>query len=164
MLFLPTATVSRLFGKPLGSLQRGDTGAALEGEVSFEGTDLDATNVVAILEGADQALRGEYVALGAHNDAIGIVDPVDHDSLRAYNSVMRRRGANDPEGTPSAEQWGQIHGLLDSLRRAHPARQDSIVNGADDDGSGSMALLEIAEKLVAGPQPKRVGDVRVAYG
>jgi Zn-dependent M28 family amino/carboxypeptidase len=36
-----------------------------------------------------------------------------------------------------------------------PARQDSIVNGADDDGSGSMALLEIAEKMVAGPRPKR---------
>jgi len=155
MLFLPTATVSRLFGKPLDALQPGDTGAALEDDVSFERTDLGATNVVAILEGGDPALRGSFVALGAHNDAIGIVAPVDHDSLRAYNSVMRRRGANDPEGTPSAEQWRQVRGLLDSLRRTRPGRPDSIVNGADDDGSGSMALLEVAEKMAAGPRPKR---------
>ena len=155
MLFLPTATVPRLFGKPLDALQPGDTGAALEDDVSFERTDLGATNVVAILEGGDPALRGSFVALGAHNDAIGIVAPVDHDSLRAYNSVMRRRGANDPEGTPSAEQWRQVRGLLDSLRRTRPGRPDSIVNGADDDGSGSMALLEVAEKMAAGPRPKR---------
>jgi hypothetical protein len=155
MLFLPTATVSRLFGKPLDALKPGDTGAALEDDVSFERTDLGATNVVAILEGGDPTLRGSFVALGAHNDAIGIVAPVDHDSLRAYNSVMRRRGANDPKGTPSAEQWRQVRGLLDSLRRMRPARPDSIVNGADDDGSGSMALLEIAEKMAAGPRPKR---------
>jgi hypothetical protein len=155
MLFLPTATVPRLFGKPLDALQPGDTGAALEDDVSFERTDLGATNVVAILEGGDPALRGSFVALGAHNDAIGIVAPVDHDSLRAYNSVMRRRGANDPEGTPSAEQWRQVRGLLDSLRRTRPGRPDSIVNGADDDGSGSMALLEVAEKMAARPRPKR---------
>ena len=36
---------------------------------------------------------------------------------------------------------------VDSLRRLRPARRDSINNGADDDGSGSMALLEIAEKM-----------------
>jgi hypothetical protein len=155
MLFLPTPTVSRLFGKPLDALRPGDIAPALEGEVNFERTDLGATNVVAILEGADPALRGAFVALGAHNDAIGIVDPVDHDSLRAYNSVMRPRGANDPEGTPTTEQWVRVRGLLDSLRRVHPARQDSIVNGADDDGSGSMALLEIAEKMATEPRPRR---------
>lgn len=110
MLFLPTATVPRLFGKPLGDLHLGDTGAALEDDVSFERTDLGATNVVAILEGGDPTLRGSFVALGAHNDAIGIVAPVDHDGLRAYNSVMRRRGANDPEGTPSAEHGARFAG------------------------------------------------------
>ena len=69
----------------------------------FEPTVLPATNVVAILEGSDPALRNEYVALGAHNDAIGIVSPpVDHDSLRAYNTVMRPRGANDPPGEPTS--------------------------------------------------------------
>jgi Zn-dependent M28 family amino/carboxypeptidase len=45
---------------------------------------------------------------------------------------------------------------MDSLRRLHPARMDSIYNGADDDGSGSMGLLEIAERFAtAGVKPKR---------
>jgi hypothetical protein len=155
MLFLPTATISRLFGKPLDALRPGDTGGALDGDIIFERTDLGATNVVAILEGADPSLRGTFVALGAHNDAVGIVPPVDHDSLRAYNAIMRPRGANDPEGAPSPEQRSRIQMLRDSLRGMHAARQDSIVNGADDDGSGSMGLLEIAEKLSSGPPPKR---------
>ncbi len=157
MIFLPTATVPKLFGKPLDQLRPGDTGATLSGEVRFEPGSLEAANVVALLEGSDPALRGEYVALGAHNDAIGVVTPaVDHDSLRAYNSVMRPRGANDEPGTPSAEQWQRIRAMIDSMRKDRPARLDSIVNGADDDGSGSMGLLEVAEALArGGTRPRR---------
>jgi Zn-dependent M28 family amino/carboxypeptidase len=32
---------------------------------------------------------------------------------------------------------------------------DSVLNGADDDGSGTVALLEIAENLAAGQRPRR---------
>ncbi len=38
--------------------------------------------------------------------------------------------------------------------RAHPSG-DSIFNGADDDASGIVAVLKIAEQLKAGPQPRR---------
>jgi Zn-dependent M28 family amino/carboxypeptidase len=39
---------------------------------------------------------------------------------------------------------------MDSIRKLYPkARLDSINNGADDDGSGSMAVLEIAEAIQA---------------
>ncbi len=156
MLFIPTGSVAQLFGKPLDQLRPGETGPTLQGAVVFEPSDLTSTNVVGVLEGSDPTLRGEYVALGAHNDAIGIVSPpVDHDSLRAYNTVVRPRGANDPPGEPTEEQWARIRGLLDSLRGGRPARPDSIVNGADDDGSGSMGLLEVAEALVQGTRPKR---------
>ncbi len=156
LLILPSASVPKLFGKPLGQLRPGDTGPAIQGEVTFEESDLGASNVVAVLEGSDPALRSEYVALGAHNDAIGIVPAVDHDSLRAYNTVMRPRGANDPPGEPNAEQTARIRAMVDSMRELRPARLDSIVNGADDDGSGSMALLEIAEAAVASAnRPKR---------
>lgn len=156
VIFLPTATVPRIFGKPLEELRPGDTGPTLAGEVSFEPSRLDAANVVAVLQGSDPALKGQYVALGAHNDAIGVVTPVDHDSIRAYNSVMRPRGANDDPGNPSPEQRDRIRGMLDSMRALRPARLDSIVNGADDDGSGSMGMLEIAEALAStSPRPKR---------
>jgi hypothetical protein len=156
LLILPSASIPNMFGKPLDQLRPGDTGAAIEGEVTFDERDLGASNVIAILEGSDPALRGSYVALGAHNDAIGVVDPVDHDSLRAYNTVMRPRGANDAPGEPDAEQAARIRAIVDSMRKQRPARLDSIVNGADDDGSGSMALLEIAEALArSGSRPKR---------
>jgi hypothetical protein len=156
MIFLPTATVAKLFGKPLDQLRPGEAGPTLAGDVAYAPGPLDAANVVAVLEGSDSARRGEFVALGAHNDAIGVVTPaVDHDSLRAYNSVMRPRGANDTPGTPSAEQWGRIRAMVDSMRSRRPARLDSIVNGADDDGSGSMGLLEVAEALSRGERPRR---------
>ncbi|HKT58640.1 MAG TPA: M20/M25/M40 family metallo-hydrolase [Gemmatimonadales bacterium] len=156
MLFFPTAAISKVFGKPLDSLRPGDTGAPFQGEVHYEGTELPATNVVAILEGSDPALRGQYVALGAHNDAIGIVPAVSHDSLRAYNTVIRPRGDNDTPRTPSAEEAARIQAIRDSLGKLRPDRVDSIVNGADDDGSGSMGLLEIAEAMTReGPRPKR---------
>jgi len=46
--------------------------------------------------------------------------------------------------------------LLDSMRAVVPPRQDSINNGADDDGSGSMGVLEIAEAFASAKQrPKR---------
>ena len=156
LIILPTASVPKLFGKPLDRLQPGDTGAAIRGDATFEGRDLGASNVVAVLEGSDPGLRGQYVALGAHNDAIGIVPAVDHDSLRAYNTVMRPRGANDAPGDPDAGQAARIRAMVDSMRRLRPVRMDSIVNGADDDGSGSMALLEIAEALArSGTRPRR---------
>lgn len=156
LLLLPTASVPKLFGKPVAELRPGQAGPAIQGDVTFEGRNVGASNVVAVLDGSDPALRGQYVALGAHNDAIGIVPAVDHDSLRAYNTVMRPRGANDAPGEPDAAQAARIRAMIDSMRRLRPARLDSIVNGADDDGSGSMALLEIAEAIArSGARPKR---------
>src|SRR4029079_6191552 len=50
----------------------------------------------------------------------------------------------------------QIAKILDSLRRLPPPRFDSIRNGADDDGSGTIALIEIAQALMrSGAHPKR---------
>ena len=101
-------SVEKLFGKPLDALKPGEAGPTVQGDVRLCGQGSPATNVVAVLEGSDPALRGEYVALGAHNDAIGIVAPVDHDSLRAYNTVIRPRGANDTPRPPTAEEAARI--------------------------------------------------------
>jgi len=147
-------------GETLAEARVGDPGRTVHGIVRFSESPppFPARNVVAVLPGGDPTLRGEYVAIGAHNDHEGIAPvAVDHDSLRAVNAVMRPRGANDPSGvTPTAEQQRRITAMLDSLGKIHRPRRDSILNGADDDGSGTVSVLEIAEKLARGPdRPKR---------
>ena len=114
---------------------------------------IPARNVIGVLRGSDPVLRNEYVLLSAHNDHVGVArQPVDHDSLRVTNfaAAMRKRGTS----AAAAQAWA-TH-ALDSLRALRPPRQDSIFNGADDDGSGTVALLEIAEALSTMPdKPKR---------
>ncbi|HEU0013209.1 MAG TPA: M20/M25/M40 family metallo-hydrolase, partial [Longimicrobium sp.] len=118
--------------------------------------DAPARNVIAVLRGGDPALRGEYVAISAHNDHEGIARAaVDHDSAIAYNTVMRPQGANDPVGRPTPGQSARIAQLRDSLRALRPPRRDSIFNGADDDGSGTVTLLEIAQELASRPERPR---------
>jgi hypothetical protein len=151
-----TAAATRLLGAPPASAAVGTTGRTARLDLSFAETKVPVRNVVAIVPGTDQRLGATYVALGAHLDHVGFTNrPVDHDSVRAFNRVMRPRGANDPVTTPSTEQAARIRAIRDSLGALHPARRDSINNGADDDGSGSVALLEIAEAMMNGSRPKR---------
>ncbi len=105
-----------------------------------------ARNVVGILRGRDPALRREYVSLSAHHDHVGFDrSPVDHDSLRAFNRVVRPMGADSPMRSTTDAEQASIRTILDSLRAVRGPRPDSIRNGADDDGSGTVAILEIAE-------------------
>ena len=72
------------------------------------------------------------------------------------NRVTRALGADTPPREPTAAEWVSIRSSLDSLRRIRPPRLDSIRNGADDDGSGTVVMLEVAEALSAGKaRPKR---------
>jgi len=116
-----------------------------------------ARNVIGIIPGTDPALRGEYVAITAHNDHIGFSHRVvDHDSLRAFNAIIRPLGADSRPPQPSPEETTAIRTILDSLRKIHAPRPDSISNGADDDGSGTIALIEIAEAFMKGNvRPRR---------
>lgn len=158
---VPTATItravaSRLFGKGTDALAVGDAGQPITAQWNYAWrlSDTPARNVVAIKPGADPARAAEYVLLGAHNDHMGVVPPVDHDSLRAVNKITRRQGANDPVCRPTADQQRAIDAWIARARAIRPAIRDSIMNGADDDGSGTVALLEIAEQFAA-EQPAR---------
>ncbi len=65
-------------------------------------------------------------------------------------------GADSRPHQPSPDEAAQIRTILDSLRRLRPARLDSVNNGADDDGSGTIALIEIAQALARSPvKPRR---------
>ncbi len=149
------ATISRaaataLFGKSTDQLAVGDVGQPVTAHWSYDWK-LSATparNVVAVLPGSDPARAAEFVLVGAHNDHMrNSATAVDHDSLRAVNTVTRRQGANDPVCRPTVAQQQRIDSLIARARSIRPARRDSIMNGADDDGSGTVVLLEIAERF-----------------
>ncbi len=149
------ATISRkaaeqLFGKPIDQVTVGTVGQPITASWnhSWRPAAYAARNVIAVLPGSDPTLKEEYVLVGAHNDHVGInTTVVDHDSLRATNFVTRRQGNNDPSCIPTADQQVKINALIAKARAARPPRKDSIMNGADDDGSGSMVLLELAEQF-----------------
>jgi hypothetical protein len=160
-LVTPTAA-AQLFGQPVGALAAGTEGPALTGTWTYTFTELEhpVRNVLAILPGADDARKGQYVIIGAHSDHVGMVrgaNPPEHDSLRAFNTVMRPQGANDRVSIDAVtpKQWGEINALIAKARSIRPPRPDTVNNGADDDGSGTVVMLEIAERMATGPRPAR---------
>jgi hypothetical protein len=158
-LQVTTAAAERLLGAPLDSAKLGATGRTVQSHLAFTSEAAPARNVVAIVPGRDPKLRGEYVAIGAHNDHIGFnTNPVDHDSLRIWNHIVRPEGADDGGKQATPAQQALADSLLAVWRAAHPgsSRKDSIDNGADDDGSGTVSVLEIAQKIVSlSTKPKR---------
>ena len=144
--FISSRTAGLMFG-PMDSAKTGMAGRGLSGTLITRQLRAPGRNVVAILPGTDSKLKGQYVAIGAHNDHVGFTNrPVDHDSLRAFNMIAQVQGADSPApGKLTEEQSTRLRRMIDSLRALRPARLDSIHNGADDDGSGSMSVLEIAQ-------------------
>jgi hypothetical protein len=154
--------VEILLGMPLAQATVGAPGKTVRGSIAFAETPAPARNVVAVLRGSDPTLRNTYVAIGAHSDHVGILpgDAVDHDSLHVYNEARFAIVGMVPRGVqPTVEQRARVDSIrmdFDKLRRAGPVRRDSVRNGADDDGSGSVTLLEIAEAFAnTHTRPKR---------
>jgi Zn-dependent M28 family amino/carboxypeptidase len=85
-------------------------------------------NVVALVPGSDSLLRSSYVAFGAHYDHVGYADT---------------ELASDGQ-RPSAP--GRV---------TPGAADDRIWNGADDDGSGTVALMALARAFALGTPPRR---------
>ena len=150
--FVSEALVARLFERPIDELEPGARGATIRGELTMVDGDTEAPsrNVVAVIRGTDPELRDEYVVVSAHSDHVAPVTPaVPHDSLRAYLTVVRPLGAESEDRPPTPTEQQAILARLGEGNR--DPRPDSIRNGADDDGSGSVALLEIG-RVLAGRQ------------
>ncbi|MEO6528129.1 MAG: M28 family peptidase [Gemmatimonadaceae bacterium] len=164
-LNITASAAERLFSKPLDGLTIGATGGKVQGNLQFVSRPAPTRNVVAILRGSDPVLRGQYVAVGAHSDHVGyrVTGPVDHDSLhlilqQRYFALENPTGATRPLEETNAIQarLAQLRVNVDSLRNVRPARRDSINNGADDDGSGTVTVLELAEAFRRGTvKPRR---------
>jgi hypothetical protein len=89
-------------------------------------------NVVGIVEGSDPALRDTYVLLGAHYDHVGY-QQFSGTVAAGTAAIASCAGQTRPEARPG----------------------DIINNGADDDGSGTVALMALAKAFATGQKPKR---------
>jgi len=159
-LLVSSAAAAKMFSAPLDSLAVGTSGGTAAIDVCYDiaAAPFAARNVVGIVPGSDPTLKGEYVAIGAHNDHIGLTPrALDHDSIRIWNHVVRPEGADDGAKQATPAQQAQVDSLLAAYRAAHAgsARIDSISNGADDDGSGTVTVLEIAERIASLPRKPR---------
>jgi hypothetical protein len=154
--FISDATAEKLLGAPASTLQPGAPGKKVTGRFEHVEDVVVARNVIAILPGSDANLKGTYVAIGAHSDH----DPIstrafDHDSMKVFNTELRKLTVQLGRN-PTAQERAAIKINLDSIRKLRAPRRDSIKNGADDDGSGTVAVLEIAEAMAKGnAKPKR---------
>ncbi len=161
VLLVSEEVAGRMFSTPLDSLRVGANGgtASLHVRYDVRAMPYPARNVVGIIRGSDPRLAGEYVAIGAHNDHLGVGrEAMAEDSIRIFNEIVRPEGADDARNQPTPAQQQEVDSTLEAYRAAHPgsARRDSIYNGADDDGSGTVALLEIAQKIASLPtKPRR---------
>jgi hypothetical protein len=106
-------------------------------------------NVAAIIEGSDPQLKNSYVAYGAHYDHLGYAEG----EVTTGGGTPRRLGA---------PTFGFVK---------PGAESDRVWNGADDDGSGTVALMALVKAFAEGPRPKRSllfvwhsGEERGRYG
>ena len=67
-----------------------------------------------------------------------------------WNAVGILRGSS-----PSSHEAVLLSAHLDHLGVGTPVNGDAIYNGADDDASGTTAVLELARVLSRGPRPRR---------
>jgi hypothetical protein len=92
-------------------------------------------NVVGIIPGTDARLKDSYVAFGAHYDHIGY--------------------SQSPGAGRGGFGGGNAAGGCIGQTRDTPRPGDNVNNGADDDGSGTVALMGLAKAFALGPKPKR---------
>lgn len=161
-LYITKRTASSLLGVEVDNARPGALGVTVSATPRFKERPVEypVRNVVAMIPGSDPKLRAEFVAIGSHNDHVGMSGrPVAHDSLYVVNHLFRTGGADDRAPQLDAAQQAQVNALLADIRRrtnGASARPDSIYNGADDDASGSMSMLELAQYFAAQKvKPKR---------
>jgi hypothetical protein len=152
---LTTTAALKLTGMPLDSMKLGMGGKVVSGDLRMKDEPAPSNNVVAMLEGTDKNLKGQIVSVGGHNDHVGIAGvAVDHDSLKAVNWALNKFTFDNGKPAAGPVRDSIVKAVVAGLKSS--GRRDSIRNGADDDGSGSMAVLEIAESFAKAKQkPKR---------
>ena len=110
------------------------------------------------------ALGGNLNLFALSKEALASLNEIPDGTTMYFEAT-----ATAPEKTSTWNTVGKISGSdpqlrnsvillsahLDHLGIGPPVNGDSIYNGADDDASGTIAVLELARALASGPKPKR---------
>jgi aminopeptidase YwaD len=85
------------------------------------------------------------------NTTLNFEGPTTSETKYTWNAVGILRGSD-----PTLQQTAVLLSAhLDHLGIGQPVNGDDIYNGADDDASGTTAVLELARVLGSGPKPRR---------
>jgi len=114
-------------------------------EALFAGTEMNATGVLAAADGGNAGVSSDLGKTVDFDIAVNI------ETLTTQNVVAIIEGT-DPALT---DEYVVIGAHYDHIGVGNPVNGDAINNGADDDGSGTTAVLAIAEALSHGERPKR---------
>ena len=96
--------------------------------------------------------RGRFRPVPLAGVAVNAAIPVERlDEGRAPNVVAVLPGS-DPQ---LRNEYIVLSAHMDHVGVGEPVNGDSIYNGADDDGSGTVGLLEVAQALAALPEAQR---------
>src|SRR5262249_46301906 len=107
-------------------------------------------SAAAILAGAWTGDPGASFELNAtRNVRFTVATEMERDATQNVVGVL--------EGSDPAlkNEYVALGAHYDHLGTGRPVNGDAIYNGADDDGSGTVAVLAIAEAFARAPRPKR---------
>lgn len=109
----------------------------------------------------------QIVPIAAEGSRLRLLPSLD--SLARMPAAARRQAFNVigmiPGSDPALRHQAVIVGAhYDHVGIGRAVNGDSIYNGADDDGSGSVAVLEVARALARGPAPRRSVILFLATG
>jgi len=102
--------------------------------------------------------RAAYAALSSLDPGtqIGIEAEVEAgERTRTWNAVGRLTGSDPGAASDVIVLSAHLDHVGSRAPRDGSTLADTIYNGADDDASGSVAVLELARALAAGPRPRR---------
>lgn len=101
--------------------------------------------------------QATHAALAGMVDGTKISFQTETEHGYTYNAVGRLKGTDPVQAGEVILLTAHLDHLGNAATggRCTPNGGDTICNGADDDASGSTAVLELAEAIAKGPRPKR---------
>ena len=102
--------------------------------------------------------KASYAAVAALRQGTSISIEADVKTAtrsHTWNAVGRLPGSDPGGGSEVILLSAHLDHVGSRPGRETPADADTIYNGADDDASGTIAVMELAQALAQGPRPKR---------